>query len=481
MNFQDLIGPAIIGVIGLGLLLSPVLGIGAMLHFGSKIKREPLAWMFILIVMVVVSGPVASGRNLSGLSILFEADVEQISASVWINRIVNVVVLLLSVEKILRHVIKPTVNCTIAWPLFAAFAMFVLTNSVLNGIYGSAPALSHLAIYTTFATAAVLILAESEISRIILFAKSAGFVVLIASALAAIAVPSMVVQSGYSGGIFPLRYWGLGSHANTLSPLIVLMLCCLWHQPYKNKSMNRLAWFIGLTSLLATQSKTAIVATFIAFLVLAIYRYGKAALNLVNSTGGRSALAVVILIFMAVTLAILTVQVSFDVSRLTAIFISSDIGNQAITLSSRDQIWRFALQEWHTNPWFGYGPTIFEADYRRLIGLSQAYHAHNQVMHSLSAAGIVGVLGLTAFSISLGFYAISAARASSGLSIALLSILIVRSIAEVPLALRGVANVEYLFFAVTIAVSVGYKRDKAPLENGLSKKKLHNGRSVVSP
>ena len=45
-------------------------------------------------------------------------------------------------------------------------------------------------------------------------------------------MPTLVIDKAYAGGIgIPIRYYGLATHANTLAPLAVVFMICLWRFP----------------------------------------------------------------------------------------------------------------------------------------------------------------------------------------------------------------------------------------------------------
>ncbi len=457
MTAQEIIGSSIF--IGIAFLFSIalVIGFGLMLHVGQGIRREPMPWIFLLFAAVIVAGPVSSGRNLAGLSIFFEADVETFVASLWINRVVNVLVLVFAAECFSRRLFSVAREPIAGWALFAAFVVFVVTNSVVNGIWGTVPSLSHLVFYTLAGTLTITLIAHKEISRIVWFAKLAVTGILLLSAVFAIVNPAVVIQKGYSGGFLPFRYWGLGAHANTLSPLIVCLFFCLWYQPFQRGWLNLSVWLLAIVSLLLTQSKTAIASAALVFGILLFYRY-RAALSLANAAALRRGLLWAILgVGVFGILGILVIQLVFDFGKVFDALFSTRVGAQVATVSSRDQIWYFALREWRANIWFGYGPQIFEGAYRMMIGISQAYHAHNQFMQSLSSGGIVGAFGLLVLVTVMGFYAWRARISSSGISLAMFGFIVLRGIAEVPLALRGVANSEYFFFIVFYAICLAHQ------------------------
>ncbi len=457
MNAGQFFGYSIYIVGAFLFAISLIVSLGLMLHAGQAIRREPLAWIFVLILIPIAVEPLVSGRNLSGLGSAFEGEIEAYGSWQIVARVANALAFALASERIVRQVFSRQVDAISGWSLYMAFMIFVVVNGITNGLWGSVPQLSLQPISMIVVSLAIIMIAPRHSERLVRFAKSAILWVLVLSVLVAAVKPGIVLQRGYSDGYLPIRFWGLGTHANTLSPLIVCMLCCVWHQPFNKKWLTWLAWGLGSASLLLTQSKTAIAAATVVVAILAFYRYKYLLVTLGHSMASRTALRVFLGLVILASATILVLQLSLDLSKLYDKLLGTRFGGQIATFSSRDLIWKIAYEAWIANPWFGYGPLIFEPKFRLMIGLSQAFHAHNQFMQSLSAAGITGVLGLAAFAMLLGIYGWRAAPSSNGLSLALVSFIVMRSVTEVPLSIKGAINGEFLFLLVTLVVCVAHQ------------------------
>ena len=144
-----------------------------------------------------------------------------------------------------------------------------------------------------------------------------------------------------------------------------------------------------------------------------------------------------------------------DIGGKLAAFFASSEGAQLTSLTGRDQIWAVAYDEWRRNPLFGYGPTIWDIDYRLLIGMPNATHAHNQLMDTLSRSGLVGALALGLYVLVLLVLSLRYVGISGGLSLALFLALFLRSISEVPLLLLGYGPEFYVqvLLLVTLAAA----------------------------
>lgn len=218
-----------------------------------------------------------------------------------------------------------------------------------------------------------------------------------------------------------------------------------------------MALALAVISLVATQSKTSIVGAVVVVAVLAFYRY-RAGMGS-NGVFARPLVPIVLIVgLMSAALALLVLQLGFDIFDRVEQFIGSSTGSQVASFSNRDIIWSHALREWRENPFFGFGPAIFDARYRIQIGLSQAFHAHNQFIQSLGAGGYLGLIGLSAYYSVLAVYAWRAAESSRGLSIAIFAFILLRSITEIPLSLRAASSAEFLIHVTLFMLCIGGAR-----------------------
>jgi hypothetical protein len=143
-------------------------------------------------------------------------------------------------------------------------------------------------------------------------------------------------------------------------------------------------------------------------------------------------------------------------------FLASEQGAQLLSLTGRDRIWAAALEEWRLHQVFGYGLSLWDAEYRNAIGLPHATHAHNQWLDDAARAGSVGVATLIVYSFTLMALCLRHARASGGLALALGLTLALRAVGEVPLSLLGYGTelFVHLLLVATLAAAV-YPRETA--------------------
>jgi O-antigen ligase len=165
-----------------------------------------------------------------------------------------------------------------------------------------------------------------------------------------------------------------------------------------------------------------------------------------------AAMSVIGLGMLATVAALLFMALANPGERLERFLLSSE-GSQLSSLTGRDRIWAIAWEEWQSHPVFGWGPEIWGEAYRRSIAMSNATHAHNQFMDTLSRAGLAGAVALLAYLAVLGGLALRCARATQGLSLALLLALLMRTGSEVPLLLMGYGPdlIAHLMLLMTLA------------------------------
>jgi len=325
-----------------------------------------------------------------------------------------------------------------AWPLFHAFLGYFLASVVLNGIFGSKPSFDHHKMYPLIVLTAVFVEPKHVIELSIQAAKKGLIALLVISGLAALLIPSLAVQKGYDG-LLPLvdiRFWGLGAHPNSLGALSLLLLLLLVYQPLERRWQQYGTMSFGIIILLLTQSKTSLLAAFISYGILRFYRNHW-------RPGFRHRLLIISILALGIAVVISLFMV-FDAGELLARWATTKEGTETMTLTGRDRIWAIAVEAWQKNPLFGYGPSMWNDDFRSRIHMNFAFSAHNQFLQSLGAAGLIGLLGLIGYLSILMKYAMRTAERTKGLTLALFSMLLIRCITETPLELGTILNGDFM-------------------------------------
>jgi O-antigen ligase len=445
--------------IGMALAFSAVcvFGLGLTLHLGTRIRKEPLPLIFPAILVATMAMPIATGRLLTDGLMINEAALDDITSSLWITRIITLVCLALCAERLLRFVIRREWTIMRAWGLFWAFIAFAFSNQILNAIFGSHPSFDHKWLYAFPVYFSFFLIAQTQPEQCIRFVRSSLLFFFICSALIAVAMPELVIQNNYSTGLpgLSIRYFGLATHANTLGPLAIAFMICLWRFPYSSPWINRFAWFLVSTSLILSQSKTSIIIATLIGLFLLFYRYR---IRLLQSSPGRSSLVIGATAFLCFfsSLAVLAAWTGTDAA--SRLFNELDFASRGglTSLTGRTGIWDLAWKEFSASPLFGYGPSIWSPAYRISVGMWYATTAHNQLLQSLSAAGLVGAAGFFFYASMLIIYALKAAVPSQGTSLALVALMLSRSFTETPFTSLYAMQTEFFVHLLTMVTCIGF-------------------------
>ncbi len=239
--------------------------------------------------------------------------------------------------------------------------------------------------------------------------------------------PEWVADVYYEEGIgasFP-RLFGFTQQANLLGATLLPWLLVLLRQSAMRPLLRNAALAVGILALLASQSKTSIIALAVcgAYLILFTWPQRIRRLIIPFSVLAASMAAGGLLLAMALDL----------LPRLTA--------DEAALISSgtgRNIIWDIALRVWSANPVLGYGPDLFvDGAFFSVPEMRTVAHAHNQFIDLLARSGLLGLLSLIVMLGILirGLWRIDPAQRPLG--IALMAALLIQSATETPISLAG--------------------------------------------
>ncbi|WP_271010037.1 O-antigen ligase family protein [Paucibacter sp. B51] len=216
-------------------------------------------------------------------------------------------------------------------------------------------------------------------------------------------------------------------------------MICLACFPYQRRWISVLAWVCSVVTLVLTQSKTSWMAGIACFAVIWIVRQrgrvGGFIVNPRNRLLSQLALALFGLLVIACMFLLGSGILESRIDRFLATRVGSDMAN----LTGRSDIWRIAIDTFLENPWFGYGPNIWDPYFRYVIGLN-VFHAHNQLLNVLAASGIIGALGFLWFIWALAARLLSRFDAFGGFTAALATMILLRCISEVPFTFHSFAS-----------------------------------------
>ena len=464
------LGGALILALSLGLAL------GLAMETETRYGKYLLPMVLLVIALGIALSTGLSGRNLSfvdldptGMNIGVQLFTEGNQAkATWPLRFATLYILAASFALVFAYLYRRDAKPAQGQFLMLAFAVFFVTNVITPAIFGTKPAFVFNHYYPLIVFLAVFATRAHDPALLLTFGKLT-LLALLAGSLALIAIhPDLVLQRPYVYGWVPgmnFRLWGLASHANSIGPLALLYLLLAIHQPFRQRWLQWLGLAIAIGVLVLAQSKTAWVATFFLLAVLVTFRVVPK-FQAAWSTGRLDYQVMGIAISSILAAIGLFVFIMLgDVNLYWNKFANSQAGEQMFSLTGRGQIWGVAIDVWKGNPLFGYGPTLWDPEFRKSIGMSFAFHAHNQFMQSLSAAGLMGVLGLVAYILTILYFGVLLGKKTKGLSLVLCLYLLIRSITETPFSMQTMFNGDFLSHVLVFSYlsMIAVKCDKSKL------------------
>jgi hypothetical protein len=418
-------------------------------------------WVLPLIILLGALDVLLSQRDLSRvfLQLAGLAEAYRSPAMPWIQRAVSVVLLLVSIERIAAHFARHDPLPSAA--LVGAYVAFWIGTVACPALLGANRQVSHEYLYPLVIGFAAMVITTQEIGRVIDRARDALFLLMLASVCLAVVQPSLVLDESYTQGLMPgvPRLGGLAPHPVAMGTLAQTGLLLLWARPYNSRWFTVPAWLLGLGVLFFAQSKTAWIAFLLCAITMLVVRHGPTAWKRLSDPREGTFGIIVCMGAMLLGAAALSLVLFVDVGSDVTSFMDTQEGAQLMTLTGRDQIWAIAWEEWGAHKWFGYGPGLFDDDFRQAIQMPNATNAHNQFMDTLARSGGIGAATLVAYGLVLLVLALRYARRTNGLSLALFIAIALRSVSEVPLSLFGYGTefFGHLLLMVTIAAAASMR------------------------
>jgi O-antigen ligase len=442
----------------------------------SRRSHGYLHLIFYAMVVMVALSTFLSGRDLSFVNLNLETSTPTTRHPImrWLQPLLSLLMLTVAGERILSYFLRrdKTVHAPLA--LLLSYIVFWLGTVAAPAFLGAHPNVSHDYAYPLVIGIAAVLVTGFERDMAFKATRDVLFLFMLASLLLIPVKSGMVLETTYTQGLLPgvPRLAGLAAHAVSLSILAQLGLICLLTIPFEKKWLNRLAWGVGLTVLFLAQSKTTWISFILSWICFFSVRQGPALLRRAGDPVRPEFGIVSIVMVMLAVLAVGLVLMLGDLGTRLNIFFNSAEGAQLASLTGRDKIWAIAYDEWQRNPVFGYGPLIWETDFRNSIGMPNATHAHNQFMDSLSRSGIVGAAALVLYALVLLVMSVRYTRESKGLTLALFVLLAMRSVSEVPLSLFGY-GAEFIAHLLLLMALAAYASD-VRIRNGLAMRARHH-------
>lgn len=448
---------------GLAVLFSiaSVLGLAALLQLEQVIGRWVAAAVVPGKALAIATGTLMSNRDLKyAFANIGALGTNPLPGGTMLLRAITAVIVGLAAASIIARLFRnrqAPITTLPGQPLLVAFLLFYVSNELLNSALGTYPAFSHNTLYVPLVFVAVYMSRAEPAEAFARYAKMALLGMMVLSLLAALARPALALEPNYKGWVpgLTVRLWGVGSNANSIGPLALLLMLLELYCPSTTLVRRILTWGLALAVLLLAQSKTALLAGLLIAPVVAWYRFGR------HPAGG---VRIGFVLALLVVLMGLTLVLMFgNIDKLWDRLADSRVGVDVSSLSGRVQIWNAALNAWRDNPLFGYGPLAWGPLHRATIGMPYAFSAHNQFMQSLSVAGGLGLLSFLVFLGALGFYAWRAAGLTRGVSLALFVLVFIRCFTETPFATGNLFTGESVALLVLFRLALlGGRASRAP-------------------
>lgn len=348
--------------------------------------------------------------------------------------------------------------------LLIAALLFLVGNHGVNALLALHPGMPHRVVYSgalifVLVAGAQVAQERASVAQAAALVRDALAFIVVVGLLALPVAPNAVIQSGYGGGLLPFRYWGVAGHANSMGAMAALLILLAYAFPYSRRAVQRGVVAAALVSMLLAQSKTAIVG----LVVILTYMYFEFGGGALRRKPNVSALVLYSGVFLLGVGAVgMASQLSLNAFELAEVWAGSPQGQEILSLTNRTRIWALAVDTWLRAPLFGYGNEAFGVEHRHEIRMPFALHAHNQYLHSLAAAGLVGLFSLLAFLLVLGRRSFDLAPASRGATVGIFLFILVRTLTEVPIDLKTPITADNLVLLGLIYVCACGARQAAP-------------------
>lgn len=304
--------------------------------------------------------------------------------------------------------------------------------------------------------ALLLVIRTSTVDPVRVVRQALGLIV-ITSLVAAVLMPSLALQPGYTSLIpgFNMRLWGATVHANTLGSVATALLITQFIEKPRRAVAHHALTACTLVALILTQSKTAIIGALLGLATLFAWRIWRGSQEGASPSVTRIMVGSTLLIFLGAMLVAAAWLALSEPALLYALErrLDSRAVEGVTTLSNRLNIWDYAIQRGMESPWFGQGLSMWDLQTRIATGLAAA-HAHNQYIQAFSRAGFVGLGALLVLLALITRLAWRARFITAAGSLALLVMFLVRSFTEVPLQPSSILVGEFFAFTALLTYSI---------------------------
>nr|ART39036.1 H385 [uncultured bacterium] len=410
-------------------------------------------WLILILALLPVLTDVRIARTEFVDGVLREAWTPPASVqflSLWGARGLSYLLVGFSLVMIVKTLLSRHIEKRTGTTLFVAYLAMV-TPMFISSILGSNPVFIHFIFFAPLIFMMAYLAQPTadwlwyvkQFKRVLLF-----YIAL--SALLGVLFPrwatgtGMVLIPGFS-----LRLNGIFAHSNGLGMAALSYLVLDMADPARRSIYRKLAWLLSFAVLVTTQSKTAWVGALMAYAILFFHK-AHAYLSARTNQSAGPAIVGGLLVFSGL------IGLLLAVAGLGGWFraLDNEIYTSLSTLTGRTTIWEITVNTWRQNPIFGYGPSLWDMDYRlKYAPIKFQYTAgmaHNQFFQSLGESGVIGVLGLLVYVSTLLYFGVRFISVTRGVSLALVTVLLVRSVSETPFRNVALDMMFFVHFAVFV-------------------------------
>ena len=353
----------------------------------------------------------------------------------------------------------------LARPGFALFGVAIVYCAavIVSALFALVPHVTATMLIVPLALTLVFVLPPIDPGLFLRWCSRGILLIAYGSVAGMIVAPAWALDLRYYDGLIPgftVRLHGLSTHANALAPLLLVFLLADLAQP----SRRWYAWVnrvVVLSCLVLTQSKTVWLLALVGWIVHLIWApWTRNPLRRALVLTAVAALVVACVFYLYATPAFVTLPWEHESVR---------------TLTGRLQIWSATMDVWRRNPFFGYGPDLWNPNmtlqYLSLLGPAAA-HAHNQWIQTLGESGLVGVVPLGVYSATLLAYAVRYSRAAGGVALSWTVVFLLRTLTETPVRASvgdGTFQIQFMLVALLIVCARRY-----PARYGQEEKPNHD-------
>ncbi len=375
------------------------------------------------------------------------------------------------------------------WPILVALTVYLIGTSIMPALFGAVPHFQTGALHAFVVLYAAYAVRRLPSKRFLAALKGSLLFLMLAGLATIVLAPGLSVQTDVTDLRLPFlefRFWGIGSSPNNIAPLALLLLMLTIHTPFRMMGWTVLAWLSATLTIILSQSLTTWSA---GLLVVPAFAFYCLTPKPIRKARISPLLAIVALVGIAIGSSMLIWEVAhFDFSNLgdasvrieSGSIISHEKYDESGMFSGRTDIWEVAISVWKDHPWFGYGTTAWDPDFRNMVGIATAFHAHNQVMQSVSVGGWVSLGALLVYLLTLLRGSLKTLRRSNGLTLALMVILLIRGFTESPLETTTLLSGDLLFHVTLLYLVVHYLSVRRSRKHG-RQHRIRRSRRAVAP